>query len=64
MPKPETSRKLEASSLVSENVPSSPCINVCKVDDGVCTACGRTVEQIAGWGSMTEEERKQIMNEL
>ncbi len=44
--------------------PSSPCVNICKVEDGVCSACGRTVEQIATWGSMTEAERQRIMEEL
>jgi len=43
---------------------SSPCVRICNVEDGVCSACGRTVEQIAAWGSMTEEERKQAMEEL
>jgi|AntDeeMinimDraft_5_1070356.scaffolds.fasta_scaffold00682_11 hypothetical protein len=43
---------------------SSPCTNVCTVDDGVCTACGRTLEDIANWASMTEAERIERMQEL
>lgn len=49
---------------MSDEPPTSPCVQVCSVDDGVCVACGRTVEQIAQWGSMTEQERQEIMDEL
>jgi len=34
------------------------------VENGVCGACGRTLAQIAAWGSLTEDERQQIMEEL
>ena len=43
---------------------SSPCINVCVLDDGVCTACNRTTEDISRWGAMSEAERKTRMAEL
>ena len=43
---------------------SSPCINVCNVESGVCGACGRSLEQIATWGAMSEEARLCIMEEL
>jgi len=43
---------------------SSPCINVCTVEDDVCTACGRTLADIAAWASMTEAERIKRMREL
>ena len=43
---------------------SSPCSNVCTVDDGVCTACNRTLGEIASWAAMTEAERKARMQEL
>ena len=42
----------------------SPCINVCTVEDGVCTACNRTLEDIANWAGMTDAERKARMGEL
>ena len=43
---------------------TSPCVNICKVENGVCSACGRTLEHIARWGSMTEDERKKIIEGL
>lgn len=42
----------------------SPCINVCVTEDNVCTACGRTIEEIIQWSDMTEEERTRIMEKL
>jgi len=42
----------------------SPCINVCTLEDGVCTACNRTIEDITRWGAMTDAERKRRMAEL
>ena len=42
----------------------SPCINVCTVEDGVCTACDRTLADIANWAAMTEAERIERMEEL
>jgi hypothetical protein len=42
----------------------SPCVNVCEVEDGVCIACNRTLEDIAMWSSMTEQERRARMREL
>jgi predicted Fe-S protein YdhL (DUF1289 family) len=42
----------------------SPCVGVCDVEDGVCTACDRTLEDIARWSSMSERERLERMREL
>jgi len=43
---------------------TSPCINVCTVENGVCTACNRTLVDIARWGEMTEQERIERMQEI
>ena len=42
---------------------STPCIRVCLIDpeSGLCEGCGRTREEVARWGSLTEEERLHIM---
>ena len=31
---------------------------------GLCAGCGRTLDEIARWGSLTETERRRIMAEL
>jgi uncharacterized protein len=44
----------------------TPCIKVCVLDQatGQCTGCGRTLDEIARWGAMSEAERRQIMQAL
>ena len=46
--------------------PVTPCIGVCTIDPDteVCQGCLRTLEEIAGWGEMTQRERLAIMREL
>jgi predicted Fe-S protein YdhL (DUF1289 family) len=41
----------------------SPCIRVCSIehDTGLCTGCGRTLAEIAGWIGMSAGERRAIM---
>ena len=44
----------------------SPCVKFCVLDpgSGLCAGCGRTLDEIAGWSNLSEEERRQIMAEL
>jgi uncharacterized protein len=45
---------------------SSPCVKVCVIDpaSGFCAGCGRTLDEIAHWGAMSEAERLEIMRGL
>jgi uncharacterized protein len=45
---------------------SSPCIKICAMDPrgSICTGCGRTLDEIARWGGMSEDERVRIMQQL
>jgi uncharacterized protein len=45
---------------------SSPCIKVCVIDATaqICAGCGRSLDEIARWGRMREEERLAIMATL
>lgn len=44
----------------------TPCTNICKINPntGLCIGCNRTIEEIAGWSQMTEDERKKLMENL
>jgi predicted Fe-S protein YdhL (DUF1289 family) len=44
----------------------TPCIKVCVIDaaTGLCTGCGRSLAEIAGWTAMTDGERQRIMRDL
>ncbi len=45
---------------------SSPCTKVCTIDQSsrLCMGCGRSLEEIARWGSMSEAERLETMRSL
>ena len=44
----------------------TPCVNVCLLDSevGLCVGCGRTIDEIANWASMTDIERRAIIASL
>jgi hypothetical protein len=44
----------------------TPCVKICTLDAraGLCLGCGRTVDEIAGWSTMSTGERHRIMAEL
>ncbi len=46
--------------------PSTPCIRLCVLDpvSGLCEGCGRTRDEIALWGSMSEPQRRAVMATL
>ena len=41
----------------------TPCNKVCAIDSafGLCTGCGRSAAEIAGWIGFTAQERRAIM---
>jgi len=41
----------------------SPCLKVCLMnpDTELCRGCFRTLDEIARWASMTDEEREKIL---
>ncbi len=41
----------------------TPCVKVCRMLEGgnLCRGCGRTLDEIARWTSMSPEERRVIM---
>ncbi|MDB5454315.1 MAG: hypothetical protein JWO33_2893 [Caulobacteraceae bacterium] len=45
---------------------ATPCVQVCIVDgaSGLCLGCYRTLQEIAGWSRLTDEERAGVMAEL
>jgi uncharacterized protein len=39
----------------------SPCINVCTLNaQRVCIGCGRTIDEIASWSRLSDEERRTV----
>ena len=44
----------------------TPCIKICTLDarQGLCLGCGRTIDEIARWSTMSTSERTRVMSEL
>jgi uncharacterized protein len=42
----------------------SPCVLVCRIEDGECVGCHRTVDEIRDWIIMSEYEQKKLLHEL
>ena len=42
----------------------SPCVGICEVQEGTCTGCLRTLDEIRDWTTMTQEERDNIMERI
>jgi predicted Fe-S protein YdhL (DUF1289 family) len=44
----------------------SPCNKVCKIEktSGLCIGCLRTKEEIAGWPSMTDEQKWWVLDDI
>jgi hypothetical protein len=44
----------------------SPCVKTCVLDpgSGLCSGCGRTLDEIAAWSGLSDEERRRILAEL
>jgi len=43
---------------------STPCIRLCKLEDGFCVGCGRSWLQISQWVNYSEKTRQEIMGGL
>lgn len=48
----------------SRRVPESPCTNDCCLDGDVCVSCGRTIDEIVAWSSLTDAEKQEILDRL
>lgn len=48
-----------------DEVPS-PCVSVCRVDSATewCEGCFRTLDEIAAWSRMADEEKKEVWHAI
>ena len=44
----------------------SPCISVCRMDEatGWCLGCARTIDEIAAWGLLDDDEKRAVWAQL
>lgn len=61
----DESGKKEATEAVAERPIPSPCVCICALDqDDICVGCFRTGLEIAAWGGMTNEEKRQVLSRV
>jgi predicted Fe-S protein YdhL (DUF1289 family) len=56
----------ESQPLAAMSPISTPCTKVCTIDprSKLCLGCGRTLNEIGRWSSLSEDERRRIMSLL
>jgi predicted Fe-S protein YdhL (DUF1289 family) len=45
---------------------NSPCTDVCAIDEdtGWCIGCGRTMQEIATWATLSDDARRKVLGEI
>ncbi len=45
---------------------ASPCVNICRMDpvSGWCEGCQRTLDEIAAWSLLDDDEREAVLRSL
>ena len=51
---------------MTTSAPPSPCINICRMDaaTGWCEGCMRTLDEIAAWGSLPDDDKRLVWQQL
>lgn len=44
--------------------PPSPCTKVCRMEGPVCAGCGRTLDELRRWRTMSAEEKLGVLARL
>lgn len=44
----------------------SPCVSICRIDpsSGLCVGCLPTLDEIAAWGSLADDTKRDIWTEI
>ena len=56
-----------AADATADEPVASPCISVCVLDptgSGVCTGCGRSLDEIAAWVDLSNAQRRAVIARL
>ena len=46
------------------NIVPSPCQRLCTVKDDHCEVCGRSLDEIAAWRLMSNDEKRAVLQRL
>jgi len=54
----------ELSSPERYELTGSPCVKVCRLEDGVCVGCRRTKQEIKLWARLSNQEKDGIVKRI
>lgn len=57
---------VQVRAVAAEAAAASPCIDVCRIDEatGWCEGCQRTLDEIAAWPRLADDEKRAVWREL
>lgn len=44
--------------------PASPCVDVCRMEGGLCAGCLRTLEEIAAWSQASDAYKRAVLERI
>ena len=52
--------------IIPQRGVASPCVDVCRMDEhtGLCEGCRRTLDEIAGWSTFSDEQKRAVLAQL
>jgi len=51
--------------MKKDKIVPSPCVDICALDKkDICIGCGRSADEILGWGVMTNEQKRQVLKNI
>ncbi len=42
----------------------SPCVSICRLENDVCVGCKRTLQEVASWSRLSDEEKQQVLDRI
>ncbi len=51
---------------MNDEAVASPCISICRMDEssGLCEGCLRTLDEIALWSVLDDDDKRQVWQEI
>lgn len=55
---------MPAPSIANATPVPSPCVNVCRMEAGLCAGCWRTLDEIAAWSRLDDAGKRAVWAQL
>jgi len=57
---------MQAAAADAAQAVPSPCVSICRMDpaSGLCVGCLRTLDEIAQWSSMADDDKRAVLGRI